>query len=119
MPPQPGQGRVEAPQEVVTLLVRRGGGEAGHPHVPGVERGHQSLDGAPLARGVPALEQHAHRRAQPPTRHLAAVDEPQLQQAALAGRQAALLLGPVDAQVEVDVVELDHASIEAFPPQAP
>ena len=63
MPPQPGQRGAEAPQEVMALLVEGRRGELRHAHVARVELGHQALDRAALARRVPALEQHAHRRA--------------------------------------------------------
>ena len=62
----PRQRRPEAPQEVVALGGRVGRGELRDAHVAGVERGHQALDRAALAGGVPALEEDAHGRAEVP-----------------------------------------------------
>ena len=62
----PGKLGPEAPQEVVALLVRGGSRELGHPDVPGSSGSTRRLRRAALARGVPALEQHAHRRADSP-----------------------------------------------------
>jgi hypothetical protein len=42
-----------------------GRGELHHPHVPRIEVRDEALDCAALAGGVPALEQHAQRRADP------------------------------------------------------
>ena len=84
-----GQRRPEAPQEVVAQLVGRRCGEGGDVHVAGVERLDQPLDRTAFARGVPALEDDAHRRSELAFVQLAAVDQPQVQQAALRLRRDA------------------------------
>src|SRR6202012_4062051 len=73
----------EPPQEVVAQLVGRRRGERGDVHVPGVEGLDEPLDGAALDGGVPALEDDADRRAEDAVVELTAIDQPQVQQAAL------------------------------------
>ena len=83
-------------------LVGIGGAELGHAHVPGVERGHQPLDAAALARGVPPLEDDADRWAQAPVAELTAVEEAQVEKTALDGGQLLGLLLGREAEREVD-----------------
>jgi hypothetical protein len=94
---------------VVPLLVVGGGGELGDPHVPGVELLDQPLDRPALARGVPALEEHAQRRAQLPGADLPAEQQAQVHQPLLGLRQ--LLLGLLLRQSygQVDLGETAHA----------
>ena len=84
-----GQLRPEAPQVVVALLVRGRRRELRHAHVARVERRHEPLDRPALAGGVPALEQHADRRAEPVARELAAERQPQRLQPLPGRRRAA------------------------------
>ena len=100
-----GQRRPEAPQEVVAQLVGRRRGERGHVHVPGVERLDQPLDGATLAGGVPALEDDADRRAEVAVVELTAVDQPQVEQAALRLAETLRLLVLGELQREVAVLQ--------------
>ena len=100
-----GQRRPEAPQEVVAQLVGRRCGERRDVHVPGVERLDQPLDGATLAGGVPALEDDADRRAELAVVELTAVDQPQVQQAALRLLQPLALLVFGEPEGEVTVLE--------------
>jgi hypothetical protein len=86
---------------VVTELVGIRRTELRDPDVPGVDRGHQSLDGAALARRVPAFEDHAYRRTQAAVAELAAVDETEVQDPALSRRQLLCLLLGREAEREV------------------
>ena len=73
-----------------------------------VERGDEPLDRAALAARVPALEEHAHGRADPALADEPAEHEAQRQQPDLRRLEALrrLLLGELDR--EVDVVEASH-----------
>jgi hypothetical protein len=93
--------RPEAPEEVVPLLVVRRRRELRHPRVPRVELVDQPLDGAALAGGVPALEQHQQRRADLAAADLTAEQQPQVHQSFLGLRQ--LLLGVLLRQVPAEV----------------
>ena len=99
------QRRPEPPQEVVPQLVGRRRGERGDVHVAGVERLDQPLDGAALAGGVPALEDDAHRRAEVAVVELTAIDQPQVQQAALRLSETLRLLVLGELQREVGVLQ--------------
>ena len=108
MPPQPGSVRPEPPQPVVALLVVRRRGERLHAHVARVERSDEPLDRAALAGGVPALEQHAQRRADPLVADQAAEHEPQLQQPRLRASQPLGLLLLGEGEVQIEVIEAPH-----------
>jgi hypothetical protein len=92
---------------VVALLVVRGSRELLDAHVPRVEWGDQALDGAALAGGVPALEQHAQRRAEP-VADQAAEHEPQREQPALRRVQPLGLLLLAQPQRQVELVQRAH-----------
>ena len=98
-----GKGRPEAPQEVVAQLVGGRCGKGRDVDVPGVERLDQPLDGAALAGGVPPLEDDAHRRPELALVELPAVDQPEVQQAALRPAEAfaLLVLGQLAREVGV------------------
>ncbi len=78
-----GEWRPEPPEKVVPELVGCRGSEGRDVNVPGVERLDEPLDRTALARGVPALEDDAHRRPELAVIQLAAVDQAKVQQAAL------------------------------------
>jgi hypothetical protein len=105
-----GQRRPEAPEEVVALLVVGGSGELGHPHVARIELLDQALESTALARGVPPLEDHRHRRADAlvPGK-LAAERQPQLEQSRLGGLEPLALLVLRERQRQVELVEAAHA----------
>ena len=75
-------------------------------HVAGVERLDQPLDGPTLAGGVPSLEDDAHRRPEPALVELTAVDQAQVQQAALRPAEALALLVLGQPAREVGVLQL-------------
>ena len=66
----------------MALLVGRRGGELDHAHVARIHLGHQPLDRPALARRVPALEHHAHRRPELALADLTAERQAQLRRAA-------------------------------------
>ena len=87
-PAEPGDLRVEAPQERVALLVERRLGERRHLVVARIERLDDALDGTALAGGVAALEHEQQARAELAGAHLAAEVQAQLQPPPLGRRQA-------------------------------
>ena len=76
----------------MALLVVGGRRELRDAHVAQVERRHQALDRAALARGVPALEDAAHGRPQLAVAELAAEREAQRREALVTGLEALRLL---------------------------
>ena len=92
----------------MALLVEGRGGELGDAHVTGVQLGDQALDRAALARGVPTLEENAHRRAELAVAALAAEHEAQLEQALLRGGEPLRLLLPGELERQVQLIEAAH-----------
>ena len=71
----------------------------------GIERFDQPLDGATFAGGVPAFEHDADRWSESAFVELTAIDQPQVQQAALRAAEPLGLLVFAQAQCEVGILE--------------
>ena len=89
----------------MALLARGGRRERRDAHVTRVERGHQALDRASFARGIPSLEHHANRWPEAPVAELAPELEAQRQEPPLARREAFLLLFARQPEAEVELGE--------------
>ena len=111
MPPKPGMLAVEAPEEVVALLVEGRLGERRDPVVAGIERLDDALDGAALAARVGAFEDHEERGAELARAHLAPEVQPKLEQATLRFVEPLVVLGAAQAQREVELVQASHRSV--------
>ena len=83
--------------------------------MPWVEVVDQPLDGAALAGGVPALEDHAQRRPDLTVADLPAQRESQLQQPALLLGQLLLLLLLGQPETEIHRIESAHGSPACTP----
>ncbi|CAN5620044.1 hypothetical protein BH24ACT24_BH24ACT24_07550 [soil metagenome] len=84
----------------------------------GVEWRDEPLDRAALARGVPALEEHAHRRSGLVLAEHAGEPEPELEQSALRGLEALGLLVSREREGEVEGAEAAHLA-EIIPASRP
>jgi hypothetical protein len=93
---------------VVPLLVVRRRGELRDADVPRVERRDEALDGAALARGVPALEDDAQRRADAMLADLAAQQQAQPQQVHRGALQAFLGLLLRQRHGQIDIARAGH-----------
>ena len=76
-------------------------------HVARVEMVDEALDRAALARGVPALEEHAQRRPDL-RRQLAAEPQPQPEQPLLGGGELLRLLLARELEREIEGIEVAH-----------
>ncbi len=99
----------EALEIEVALLVGRGRGVLRDAHVAGVERRDEPLDGAALAGGVPALEDHEQAGAETAVAQAPRDREPQLGEPQAARRELLLVVLGGDGLAEVDGVEAWHA----------
>jgi hypothetical protein len=94
---------------MVPLLIRCGRGELCDPHMPRVQWGDQPLDAAALAAGVPALEDHAHRRTERVRlTDQATTDQAELEQPSLREREPLGLLIRGQPQREIDLIKNTH-----------
>jgi hypothetical protein len=98
---------------VVSLFIVAWLGEPGHPDVTRVQWCNEAADGTALARGIPPLEHHAHRGADPLVAQVAAEHQAEVEQALLGQHQPCLLLSARHPQVQVDVDRSGHATIQA------
>ena len=87
----------------MALLVGGGGGKLRHPHMARIQGADQPADRAALARGIPALEQHAQRWPQLALAQLAAHLQAQGQQSLLGRRYALDPLRFPELALQVDV----------------